>query len=735
MTKKSMRVDGMTCAMCAKTITNTFEYQEGISAKVNVGAGKVLFTYDEEKYSLVDIAKMVEEVGYEPVLEESLDDNKKVRIKMRREIYIALFFSVPLLWAMFGHLEWTSFVWVPPLFMDGIFQLITAGVVQFYIGKRFYVGAYHGIRKKSLGMDILVVLGTTSAYLYSIYLLYIQLTDPVMHPMYYFEISALIITMVLLGNYIEHIAKERTTDALVELMNLGAKEARVIKDGIESMVHIDEVFLGDHLVVLANEKIPVDGKIVSGKTYIDESMITGESVPVEKTIDDVVIGATINVREKIVVEATKIGSNTMLAQIIQTVEEASAEKPPIQRTADKIASWFVPGVVTIALLNFIVHFFILKDAPADVTQFTYAFTTTIAILVISCPCALGLATPVSILVGNGKAAQNHILYKGGEFFELANKIQVIAFDKTGTLTMGKPIVTDYIGDEDALPYLYSIEKESTHPISKAVVEYSINKDTKTFEVSNFKTIEGKGLQAEMNSKTVLVGSVKLLQDHNVDYKSFETKYETLLNEAKTVNFVVVDNEVKAIYGVRDEIKDTTPIVIAEMKKRGLSPYMITGDNKIVANQIAKELGIENVYSEILPHQKGEIIQEIQKSGKVVAFVGDGINDAPALKLADVGFAMGHGTDVAIDSSDVTLMSHDLGLVIKAIDMSKATLKNIYQNFGWAFSYNLIAIPLAATGNLSMAVAAAAMAFSSIMVVLNALRLKTFKLPEFEVEKK
>jgi len=518
-------------------------------------------------------------------------------------------------------------------------------------------------------------------------------------------------------------------------MNLGAKEARVIKDGIESMVHIDEVFLGDHLVVLANEKIPVDGKIVSGKTYIDESMITGESVPVEKTIDDVVIGATINVREKIVVEATKIGSNTMLAQIIQTVEEASAEKPPIQRTADKIASWFVPGVVTIALLNFIVHFFILKDAPADVTQFTYAFTTTIAILVISCPCALGLATPVSILVGNGKAAQNHILYKGGEFFELANKIQVIAFDKTGTLTMGKPIVTDYIGDEDALPYLYSIEKESTHPISKAVVEYSINKDTKTFEVSNFKTIEGKGLQAEMNSKTVLVGSVKLLQDHNVDYKSFETKYETLLNEAKTVNFVVVDNEVKAIYGVRDEIKDTTPIVIAEMKKRGLSPYMITGDNKIVANQIAKELGIENVYSEILPHQKGEIIQEIQKSGKVVAFVGDGINDAPALKLADVGFAMGHGTDVAIDSSDVTLMSHDLGLVIKAIDMSKATLKNIYQNFGWAFSYNLIAIPLAATGNLSMAVAAAAMAFSSIMVVLNALRLKTFKLPEFEVEKK
>jgi len=727
MTKKSMRVDGMTCAMCAKTIANTFEHVDGIEAKVNVGAGKVLFTYDESKYSLVEIAKMVEEVGYEPVLEETLDDNRKLRLKMRREIYIAVFFSVPLLWAMFGHLEFTSFIWVPKIFMDGIFQLIVAGVVQFYIGRRFYLGAYHGIRKKSLGMDILVVLGTTSAYLYSMYLLAVQLTDPIMHPTYYFEISALIITMVLIGNYIEHIAKERTTDALVELMNLGAKEARVLKDGKEQMVHIDEVFVGDHLVVLANEKIPVDGKIVSGKTYIDESMITGESVPVEKAIGDMVIGATINSREKIVVEATKIGSNTMLAQIVQTVEEASAEKPPIQRTADKIASWFVPAVVTIAVVNFIIHFAFLQDG------FTYSFTTTVAILVISCPCALGLATPTSILVGNGKAAQNHILYKGGEFFELANKIQVIAFDKTGTLTVGKPVVTDYIGDEDALSYLYSIEKESTHPISKAVVEYSLDKEVKAYQVADFQTVEGKGLQAVVEDHLVLVGSVKLLEDHKVDYTTFKNKYEKLLNEAKTVNFVVIDKEVKAIYGVRDEIKKTTPLVIAEMKKRGLSPYMITGDNHIVANQIAKELGIDKVYSEVLPHQKAEIIQEIQKQGKIVAFVGDGINDAPALKLADVGFAMGHGTDVAIDSSDVTLMSHDLGLVIKAIDMSKATLRNIYQNFGWAFSYNLIAIPLAATGNLSMAIAAAAMAFSSIMVVLNALRLKTYKLPDFEVE--
>ncbi len=728
MIKKSMRVDGMTCAMCAKTITNTFENYEGIEAKVNVGAGKVLFNYDETNYSLVDIANIIKEIGYDPILEETLEDNKKLRIKLRREIYISVFFSIPLLWAMFGHLEFTSWLYVPSIFMDGRFQLVVAGVVQFYIGRRFYKGAYHGIRKKSLGMDILVVLGTTSAYVYSMYLLAETLwVEGVMHHEYFFEISALIITMVLIGNYIEHLAKERTTDALIELMNLGAKEARVIKDGVEQMIDIDEVFLGDHIIVLANEKIPVDGKIVEGKSFINESMITGESVPVEKTVDANVIGATINLRERIVIEATKIGSDTLLSQIVSYVEEASAEKPPIQRTADKIASWFVPAVVSIALINFVIHFAILSDT------FTYSFTTTIAILVISCPCALGLATPTSILVGNGKAAQNHILYKGGEFFELANKIEAIAFDKTGTLTAGKPSVTDYIGDSSIINYLYSIEKESTHPISVAVQEYCKDKDAEYLKVSDFETLEGKGIKATIDNKEVYVGSVKIVNELNIDLSKFEADYNRLLKEAKTVNFVIVDNKITSLYAVRDEIKDTTPIVIREMKRRGLEPYMITGDNKIVANAIAKELGIEHVYAEVLPQEKASIVEEIKKTGKIVAFVGDGINDAPALKLADVGFAMGHGTDIAIDSSDVTLMSYDLGLVIKAIDMSKATLKNIYQNFAWAFSYNLIAIPMAATGNLSMAVAATAMAFSSIMVVLNALRLKTYKLPDFKSE--
>ncbi|MBN2604618.1 MAG: heavy metal translocating P-type ATPase [Bacilli bacterium] len=728
MIKKAMRVDGMTCAMCAKTITNTFENYDNISAKVNIGAGKVLFEYDETKYNLVEIAKIVTEIGYEPILEESLEDNKNLRKKMKREIVIAVIFSIPLLWAMFGHLSWFEFVYVPALLKDGIFQLLVSGVVQFYIGRRFYLGAYHSIKKKVLGMDILVVLGTTSAYLYSIYLLIEHLfIESSMHPMYYFEISALIITMVLIGNYIEHIAKERTTDALVELINLGAKEARLLVDGIEKMVDIDEVFIGDQLVVLSNEKIPVDGKVISGTSYVDESMITGESIPVKKDIRSNVIGATLNLRERIVMEATKIGSDTMLSQIISTVEEASAEKPPIQRTADKIASYFVPIVVSIAIINFIIQFIVLGF------DFSIAFERTVAILVISCPCALGLATPTSILVGNGKAAQNHILYKGGEFFELANKIQAIAFDKTGTLTVGKPSVTDYIGDVELLSYVYSIEKESTHPISTAVVEYGLSHGVTLFEVSKYETIEGKGIKAVVNEKEILIGSLKLVKENKINYSKFEKQYIELIEQAKTTNFVIVDGVVEAIYAVRDEIKDTSAKVIQEMKKRGLEPYMVTGDNAVVAHAIAKELGIENVYAEVLPHEKANIISEIQKQGKIVAFVGDGINDAPALKLADVGIAMGSGTDIAIDSSDVTLMSYDLGLVIKAIDMSKATLRNIYQNFFWAFSYNLIAIPLAATGRLSMVIAAAAMAFSSITVVLNALRLKTYKLPEFKSE--
>ncbi len=728
--KKTIRVEGMTCAMCAKTIENSFEDFSGVDVRVNVGANQVVVRYDDEYTRLTDIAQRIDDAGYKAVLDASFKDEKDVRQRMKREVFLAIGLSLPLLWAMFGHLAWFDFLYVPSLFMDGRFQLVLAGVVQFYIGKRFYVGAFNSLKHKTLGMDILVVLGTTSAYLYSVYLLLDHLIAGGAHqPEYFFEISALIITMVLVGNYFEHLAKERTTDALVELVNLGAKEARRLKDGQEEKVPIEAVEVGDRLVVHAHEKIPTDGVIVEGETYIDESMLTGESVPVEKAVGEEVIGATLNDQERIVIEATKVGSDTMLSKIIETVEEASAHKPPIQRTADRVSAFFVPLVVLIALGNFLVHYFPL-DYP-----FTVSFTRSVAILVISCPCALGLATPTSILVGNAKAARNHVLYKGGEFFERANAIEAIAFDKTGTLTEGKPQVTDYEGDSDVLDYLYSIEQESTHPIATAVAEYAETQGASPLPVKGLETHKGKGVEAEVDGVHVAVGNQRLMATIDADHSEFDNRAETWLSQAKTVNYVALDGKVRAGYAVRDEIKPTSRSVIQSMHARGLKAIMVTGDHQRVADAIAGELGIDEVYAEVLPHEKAEIVQTIQQDGTVVAFVGDGINDAPALKLADIGIAMGYGTDVAIESSDVTIMSQNLGLVLKAIAMSKATLRNIRQNFFWAFSYNLVAIPLAATGRLSMLLAAVAMAFSSIMVVLNALRLKTTKLPEFSIASK
>ncbi|MBN2540401.1 MAG: copper-translocating P-type ATPase [Bacilli bacterium] len=721
MVKKSLRVEGMTCAMCAKTIEKTFEAMPDIKAEAIVSANKVIMTYDEQHYSLESIAKTIKSLGYTPILKDYLEDNKKIRMAMKVELIVSIVLSLPLLWAMFSHIQLTSFIKAPALFTNGIFQLVVAGLIQFGIGRRFFKGAFVSIQKKSLGMDILVVLGTTSAYLYSLYLLieYYR-TQSTMHPVYYFEVSALIITMVLIGNFIEHIAKEKTEDALVDLINLGAKEARVLRDGEEMMITIEDVVVGDQVVVLANEKIPVDGKIIAGQSHIDESMITGESMPVYKKENDFAVGGTINLQEKIMIEATNLGEDALLNQIIASVEEASARKIPIQRTADKIASVFVPGVVIIALVNFFVHLVALGDG------FTYSFTTTIAILVISCPCALGLATPTSILVGNGLAAKHQILYKGGEFFEIANKITAIAFDKTGTITHGKFEITDFVGEEEYLDIIYSIEKESTHPISKAVSEYAKEHGAKAVTISNFEAIKGKGLRAMIGTQKVLIGSAKIIDDFEIDINGYQDIYNQLQEEAKTVNFLVIDCEIKALYALRDEIKDTSKQAIAELKKRGITTYLVSGDNKGVTERIAYEVGVDHMCCEVLPTEKAEIVEEIQKQNHITAFVGDGINDAPALKQADIGIAMGQGTDIAIHSSDLTLMSGDLRLVIEAIDLSKATLKNIHQNFLWAFSYNLVAIPLAASGHLSMALAGAAMAFSSIMVVLNALRLKRFQ---------
>jgi Cu+-exporting ATPase len=725
MIKKSMTVMGMSCAMCAKTIENTFDHYEEVSCKVNVSANKVILTYDENRYTWKELADIISSSGYDPVIDDS-NSSEKERHRLQIELIISLTFSLPLFWAMFGHLEFFSFVYVPDVLMNPWVQLALASVVQFYVGLRFYKASYHSIRNKVLGMDILVVLGTTTAYLYSLYILISNLIIPMnMMPMVYFEVSAMIITMILIGNYLEHIAKERTTDALTSLVALGAKEARVFREGTEQMIHIDEVELNDVVVVLPHEKIPVDGVIVDGETSVNQSMITGESIPVYKKINDEVIGSTLNQDGKILIKVTKVGSETLLETIIQTVEDNAALKPPIQRVADRVASIFVPGIIAIAILTFIISYIVLGE-------FIPSFERMIAVIVISCPCALGLATPTSILVGNSLAAQNQILYKGGEFFERANQINAVCFDKTGTLTKGEPVVTNFDVNEDYVNFVLALESMSHHPISKAVQEYLKNNEEGSLVVTNYNVLQGKGIEGTINNNHIIIGSKKAI-DVEID-SHYNGLYDKWISEAKTVNFVLVDDVVVGCFAVQDEIKPTAKMVIDEMKTRGITPYMITGDHQNVANEIAKQLGITHVYANVLPSEKSDIVKSLMDEGYVVAFVGDGINDAPALKLADIGVAMGFGTDVAIDSSDVTLMSHDLGLLLNAIDLSKSTLRNIYQNFIWAFSYNIIAIPLAASGRLSMILAAAAMAFSSLTVVLNALRLKRFKFVEYKTKR-
>lgn len=728
-----MKVEGMTCANCAKTVENTFELFEGIDCKVNVSAGRVIFNYDETKYSVLEIADIVRQAGYFPVLEvdkSNIDKHNHSTNSFKRDILISIILSVPLLWTMWHHLGAT---WMTPrlsmFLMQPLVQIILATPVQFYVGRIFYKGFIKNAKQRVYGMDALVVMGTTSAYFFSLYewilsgkLWYNPMMDSM--PELYFETSATIITIILIGNYFEHIAKSRTSDALVNLINLGAKEALVIRDSVEVVIPIEEVEKGDIVIVKANEKVPVDGIIIEGASYIDESMINGESIPLYKKENDEVIGGTINQGERILVKTTKVGSDTVLAKIIETVEEVSSTKPPIQRTADIISSIFVPVVLTIAIGTFITWYFFLSS------DLYTAFEASIAVLVISCPCALGLATPTSILVGSGKAAEEGILYKGGEFFEVANKIDAVCFDKTGTLTIGKPQVTNYYGDDDSFDYLYSLEQESIHPLARAIVEY---KTGIKFKVTDFENLDGLGLKGIINGKEVIAGSKVLIDELAIDVTSMAEEVSELTKEAKTIVYLVIENKLEAVLAIEDELKKTSKGAIQDLHNRGIETYMITGDRKEVATEIAKRVGIKYVYSEVMPVNKAQIVEEIRKSGKFVAFVGDGVNDAPALKAADVGIAMSSGSDIAIDSSDVTLMSHELSLVGKAIDISQATLKNIYQNFAWAFGYNIIAIPLAAMGRLDPMIAGFAMAFSDITVVLNALRLKGFKFKDIEVE--
>ena len=638
---------------------------------------------------------------------------------MKFKLVLSALLSLPLLVTMLDHLLGVS---LPALFMNPWFQFALATPIQFYVGRQFYTGAYRSLRSGGANMDVLVSLGTSAAYFYSLYEAFLTIGNPGYMPHLYFETSAIIITLILFGKYLELTAKSRTKTAISKLLNLQAKQARVIRNGEEQMVAVEEVRSGDHLIVKPGEKIPVDGIIVKGRTSVDESMITGESIPIEKNMNADVIGSTMNKNGTVEMKATKVGKDTALASIIKAVEDAQGSKAPIQRLADVISGYFVPIVVIIAVLTFIV--WITLVSPGN---FEPALVAAIAVLVIACPCALGLATPTSIMVGTGKSAENGILFKGGEHLEQTHKLNTIVFDKTGTITKGKPEVTNFTGDDVTLQFLASAEKGSEHPLAEAIVAYATEKGVDMLDTDDFTAIPGHGIKAAISGKEVLVGTRKLMRDHHIEMSNVDKKMAEYESEGKTAMLISVDGRFSGIVAVADTVKDSAIEAVKQLKEQNLEVFMLTGDNERTAKAIAKQVGIDEVIAEVLPEQKADKVKEIQLQGKKVAMVGDGINDAPALATADIGIAIGTGTEVAIEAADVTILGGELLLIPKAIKMSHATIRNIRQNLFWAFAYNSAGIPIAAAGLLAPWVAGAAMAFSSVSVVTNSLRLKRVKI--------
>lgn len=718
--KAELAISGMTCAACANRIEKVLQQIDGIEqATVNLANDSASVTFVPGTIDAAKIIASIEKLGYDATEKRSSAEmstaKEKALQQMKRKLIISAILSVPLLLTMLDHLFGIA---IPEIFMHPLFQFLLATPIQFIIGYPFYIGAYRSLRSKSANMDVLVAMGTSAAYFYSIYETVQSLRLPDYDPHLYFETSAILITLILFGKYLEANAKGRTKQAISRLLKLQAKEARVIRDGKEVMLPVEAVVVGDRLIIKPGEKIPVDGTIVKGNTSIDESMLTGESLPVAKGVNDDVIGATLNKNGTIEIVATKVGKDTALAAIIQAVEEAQGSKAPIQRLADQISGIFVPIVVLIALVTFAV--WLIFIAPGNVEA---ALVAAISVLVIACPCALGLATPTSIMVGTGRAAENGILFKGGEHLERTHELDTIVLDKTGTITKGTPEVTDFIGDETVLSLLASTEKSSEHPLAEAIVEYAVAQKIPFEEVDTFRAIPGHGVKATIQDQTVLVGTRRLLQQYNIDYEKYATDMLRLENEGKTVMLIAVNDQCKGIIAVADTVKETAAEAISALQEEGIEVIMLTGDNERTAQAIAKQVGITHVIAEVLPEDKAQTIKALQEEGKYVAMVGDGINDAPALATADIGIAIGTGTEVAIEAADVTLLGGDLLLLPKAIKLSRATMRNIRQNLFWAFAYNSAGIPIAAAGLLAPWIAGAAMAFSSVSVVTNALRLK------------
>ncbi|MGF9853533.1 heavy metal translocating P-type ATPase [Bacillus paramobilis] len=727
-----LNISGMTCAACANRIEKGISKMEGVStATVNFALETAHVEYAGNEVTLEDIMQKVKKLGYqakrkeEAVQNEQHDRNDFIK-QQKKKLMLSAIFALPLLWTMVGHFSFTSWIWAPEFLMNPWVQLLLATPVQFYIGKQFYVGAYKALRNKSANMDVLVVLGTSAAYFYSLYVTIASIGKPHHQVEMYYETSAVLITLILLGKLFESLAKGKSSEAIKKLMGLQAKTAIVIRNGNEMSIPLEEVVVGDVLIVKPGEKIPVDGEVVEGTSAIDESMLTGESIPVQKQKGDEVIGATVNKNGSLKIKAVKVGKDTALAQIIKVVEDAQGSKAPIQRVADVISGIFVPIVIGIAIITFLVWFFIVE--PGD---FVSALEKLIAVLVIACPCALGLATPTSIMAGSGRSAEYGILFKGGEHLEGTQKIDIVLVDKTGTVTKGKPELTNVEVEKiDEVAFLYlvgSAEKNSEHPLAEAIVEGVKNKGIELGSTTEFEAIPGYGIRAVVENREVLIGTRKLMEKENIKAEHVYPSMEQLENEGKTAMLVGIDGGYAGLVAVADTVKETSKEAVTKLKDMGIQVVMITGDNERTAHAIAKQVGIEHVRAGVLPEDKANEVKKFQVGNKHVAMVGDGINDAPALAVADIGMAMGTGTDVAMEAADVTLMRGDLRSIADAIFMSKKTMRNIKQNLFWALFYNALGIPIAAAGFLAPWLAGAAMAFSSVSVVLNALRLQRVRL--------
>ncbi|HDR7668125.1 Copper-transporting P-type ATPase [Bacillus cereus] len=731
--KAEFTVSGMTCVACANRVEKRLNKLEGVNgATVNFALESATVDFNPDEINVNEMKSAITKLGYKlEVKSDEQDGSTDHRLqeieRQKKKFIISFILSFPLLWAMVSHFSFTSFIYLPDMLMNPWVQLALATPVQFIIGGQFYVGAYKALRNKSANMDVLVALGTSAAYFYSVYLSIRSIGSSEHMTDLYFETSAVLITLIILGKLFEAKAKGRSSEAIKKLMGLQAKTATVVRDGTEIKILIEEVVAGDIVYVKPGEKIPVDGEIVEGKSAIDESMLTGESIPVDKTIGDVVIGSTINKNGFLKVKATKVGRDTALAQIIKVVEEAQGSKAPIQRVADQISGIFVPVVVVIAIITFAV--WMLFVTPGD---FGGALEKMIAVLVIACPCALGLATPTSIMAGSGRSAEYGILFKGGEHLEATHRLDTVILDKTGTVTNGKPVLTDVIvadgfNEEEILRLVGAAEKNSEHPLAEAIVEGIKEKKIDIPSSETFEAIPGFGIESVVEGKQLLIGTRRLMKKFDIDIEEVSKSMEELEREGKTAMLIAINKEYAGIVAVADTVKDTSKAAIARLKKMGLDVVMITGDNTQTAQAIAKQVGIDHVIAEVLPEGKAEEVKKLQAQGKKVAMVGDGINDAPALATADIGMAIGTGTDVAMEAADITLIRGDLNSIADAIFMSKMTIRNIKQNLFWALAYNGLGIPIAAFGFLAPWVAGAAMAFSSVSVVLNALRLQRVKL--------